>query len=97
MSKRLHVLFAIVCFGGFAVSFAQLLAEDSRTFTAEQALVHFLQYGLEFQFSGWLFFTIGFLLCTVFWFRKVLRWRFDSHAEPDAAGNSRPAGQSSGL
>ncbi len=73
MFARLYIFLALVCFGGFVFSFVHLLTEHSSTFTAEQALVQFLQHGLEFRVSAWLFFTIGFLLCTAFWFRRVLR------------------------
>jgi hypothetical protein len=91
MLRLLHIFVATVCFGGFLFSFVQLLTEESQTFTAEQALVQFLQHGLQFHISVWLFFTIGFLLCTALWFWRLLRWNHDSRAEPVAGPNRRPA------
>jgi len=80
MSRRIHILLAFLCLTGFGVSFVQLLTADSETFTAEQALVLFLQHGIEFQNSVWVFFTIGFLLCTAFWVWRLFTSRYEPYA-----------------
>ena len=75
MSKRIHTLFACLCFSGFGISFLQLLTGDSRTFTAEQAFVEFLSHGFEFHISVWFFFTLAFLIGTAFWIWRLRRSR----------------------
>jgi hypothetical protein len=80
MSKRIHILFVCLCFIGFVVSFLQLLAGDSRTLTAEQALVEFMSHGFEFHISSWFFFTFAFLLGTAFWTWRLRRLRHEPYA-----------------
>ena len=77
MTRKLHILLASLCSTGFVISLLSLLMQDSRTYTSEQALLDFLQYGFEFHVSVWLLFAFGFLLCTAFWVRRLLRWRHD--------------------
>ena len=78
MSRLFQIIFACLSFTGFVISFVQLRAEDSQTFTSDQAMLDFLQQGLEIHVSVWLFFTMGFLLVYIFWV-----WRlFKSSHEP---------------
>ena len=75
MSKRFHIFSFCLSFAGFCVSFAKLQMETFQGFTDEGLVFTPLQHGADSHYSIWLYLTIGFLLCTIFWIWRLFKLR----------------------
>jgi len=90
MTRFITILFSVFCVAGFCVSVVMWSAEDSRTYSTDEAFIQFLQHGFDFQISPWFLLAAGFMLCSVFWICRLFLMRRDhtpnKSPEPTAVG-----------
>ena len=80
MTKFITILFSVLCVVGFCVSVVMWSAEDSQTYSGDEAFIQFLQHGFDFKISTWFLLAAGFMLCSVFWICRLFRLKHEPSA-----------------